>query len=169
MKRPWLVLLPWLLAACGRAPAPASQAETPAQAQKPSPEPSDAAGPAAAERDEAYEAHEAAPEDDQPAERKKDALGAAQKSGAPESATADLARLDAEEAEFEDALSPTVLSCGGALPRREAICTLAARICDLAHEEPTASGRKHAAEDDCKKASASCDKAKKIYAQSCGS
>jgi hypothetical protein len=61
---------------------------------------------------------------------------------------------------LNDALRPEALSCAGAKPHQEAICSLAERICEM--ESPsTIKGA------DCTKAQESCQKARKQYQAKC--
>ena len=72
-------------------------------------------------------------------------------------------RLESEERQFQQAVDPEALSCAGALPRRDAICSLAKKICDLT--SPTHS---LAAQKDCEKAQSACTNAKATYKGRCG-
>jgi len=88
---------------------------------------------------------------------------AAEPAGPWQDAEAPVDDLAEKEAGFTRAMDPSALSCSGALPLKDAICTLADRICALA-----AGHTEDAAERDCKRARSSCDKAKQSYAGRCG-
>jgi hypothetical protein len=70
--------------------------------------------------------------------------------------------LEREERQFQEAIDPEALSCAGALPRRDAICSLAAKICELS--TPTSLS----AQKDCEKAQSACTNAKATYRSRCG-
>jgi hypothetical protein len=74
-----------------------------------------------------------------------------------------LEQLGREERQFQQALDPEALSCGGALPRRDAICSLAEKICELSPPDYSLS-----AQEDCDKARSACTDAKAAYRKRCG-
>jgi hypothetical protein len=75
----------------------------------------------------------------------------------------DVERLDREERQFQQAIDPEALSCAGALPRRDAICSLAKKICELTPPTDSLSAQK-----DCEKAQSACTNAKASYKGRCG-
>lgn len=106
---------------------------------------------------EASEGESEAPLDDSaPSEPE----GAAPSTG-PEDPKALVLTLRESRSLLDDALGTTSLSCDGALPHRDAICSIARRICDLDADD-FADGA-HA----CKRAKESCQSAKRRYRQKC--
>jgi len=172
MKRPLtlvltlLVALPTLalFAACSRS-APKgvrSEPETPATSEQAAGSPHESAAEADADDEEVYAA-EALPED---AEKKEEPSLSQPPASAPAeewTSEATIEQLHEEEKDFARAIDPSALSCSGALPLKDTICTLAERICALAPE-----GSSKSAQKDCKSARASCDKAKQSYSGRCG-
>ena len=61
---------------------------------------------------------------------------------------------------FEDSMNPKELSCKGAVPYKDAICSIAARLCS--DEDPTSLNKK-----DCTDAQKSCKEANKRLKKSC--
>lgn len=154
------------LAGCSRAAAPSRSKA--AEAAAPAPAPAEEAAPAGTKdaSDLEGETDDLRSDEAQPGEKKEgpslseapasEAKPWGQEGEEPED------RLRLEEEKFTQAIEPSALSCSGALPRRDAICTLAERICDLAPSQVP--GREH---EDCTKARASCEKAKRAYAGRC--
>ena len=165
-----LSLLP--LGACSRG-APQKAAEVaPAAAPEASRQPADDA--AAGEKEAPASTMPPVPDADDQAPGKREAAGDPVLSQAPseealgpkplESPEQDeVDRLESEERQFQQAIDPEALSCAGALPRRDAICSLAKKICDLT--SPTHS---LAAQKDCEKAQSACTNAKATYKGRCG-
>ena len=69
--------------------------------------------------------------------------------------------LEMSVAAFDNSLDAEDLSCDGALPHREAICSIAKRLCDL---KDALSGKRP-----CTAATESCEQAKKRFKEKCGS
>lgn len=136
---------------------------------------SDSAASGASERAETKEAEgeaekEPAPEDDAPFEESDRSF---ESGGPPPTAPAaaefepdkksrtPTRDLDRKVLDFNQILNAEALSCDGAKPQRDAICSIAARICEM--EGPGAT--KGA---DCSRAQESCQKAKTQYREKCG-
>ena len=68
--------------------------------------------------------------------------------------------LHAELQALEESLHPKRLSCEGAKPHQDAICSIAARICEMDQPSTTKSG-------DCEQAEKSCKRAKQRYEDKC--
>lgn len=168
-RRSFSCLLTLVTVAACSAPRARSEAEAPAAA--PAQDAAAVSAPQEAERGAPGESAadvESLPDDEELAddEKKAEAPGLADPPAASPSgpASEQWERLVEEEEDFAAAMDPSALSCSGALPLRDAICQLAERICALTG--PNASTE--AAERDCKRARASCDKAKQSYAGRCG-
>jgi hypothetical protein len=74
--------------------------------------------------------------------------------------------VDTEMLSLESAIQPEQLSCSGAAPHRDAICSLAERICNI--NGPSTDGQLGSeSARDCEKAKKTCSEAKKRYAQRC--
>ncbi len=70
--------------------------------------------------------------------------------------------LFAAQIGYSEALAPEHLSCQGAIPFRDAICSIAERVCSAA-ASPSIQG-----ERDCQRARRACDAARQKYAEQCG-
>lgn len=108
----------------------------------------------ASSEDEFGEAEEAAPRgsadlDAAPAEKK-------------EKGTDLMESLSDYRHELDELLRPKALSCDGAKPIVDAICSISERICNT--EDPSSLNQPA----DCKKSKNACDKAKKNYDDKCG-
>lgn len=64
---------------------------------------------------------------------------------------------------FDQQLEPSQLSCAGARPHRDAICSIAERICEIASSGPSTTGGAR-----CADAQKSCTDAKSRYKARCG-
>lgn len=73
-----------------------------------------------------------------------------------------MGRLRQEEAGLARALQPAALSCQGADPRRDAICSIAERLCE------DSQGLTSARERDCERARRACERARSRYEDVCG-
>lgn len=71
-------------------------------------------------------------------------------------------RLAAEQDAFDAALDPTELSCAGARPHRDAICSLAARLCKQEGDAVLD------ADKQCEGAKQQCDSVRERYREACG-
>lgn len=69
--------------------------------------------------------------------------------------------LETELLGLDNAFRPEHLSCSGAEPHRDAICSIAERICNLSSTPSLEAAQ------DCEKAKKSCSDAKKRYEQKC--
>ena len=70
-------------------------------------------------------------------------------------------QLEQRMIRFEGSLGTIELSCSGAAPHRDAICSIAERICEM-EEGPTT-----APSEECSRAQESCKKAKDKFAEKC--
>lgn len=68
--------------------------------------------------------------------------------------------LHAELQALDESLHPERLSCEGAKPHQDAICSIATRICEM--EQPSTTTSR-----DCKQAKKSCKRAKQRYEEEC--
>ena len=75
------------------------------------------------------------------------------------------ARLAQAIRAFDNALAPEHLSCAGAQPHRDAICSIAERLCELPDGERELTG---AQEEDCEHARDACKTARARYRDRCG-
>lgn len=144
--------------ACARAPQ-----EAPASAAKESPAPAPAE-PAAASTFDQKEADDAAPRSEQapvaPSIAAEEGPGSEKRKAAADSDT----RLFEENRAFDGAMQPTALSCDGARPHRDAICSIAERLCELPAEEPSTTQPNRR----CSDARYSCSRAKDKFKARCG-
>jgi|GEM_PF-1596657 len=157
--------------ACGRSAAPKVAAEQPAPADSAPAAPA-AAGSvkesdaSAAPGDDAMSDHadeEKLPKKKADEQGEEPSLSQPPRAGPLPSDDDELEQLGREERQFQQALDPEALSCAGALPRRDAICSLAEKICELT--PPTHS---LSAQEDCDKARSACTDAKAAYRKRCG-
>lgn len=160
------------LSACaGSAPkaeasrAPADEAPAPA-----SPETADSASDGAEERPVAAPTASFAAEKERTEEEAKDDDDAspAQAVDATSRESSEIKRKEALPGElrlhvlkFDEHLKAEVLSCDGARPHRDAICSIAERICAMESPSTTKSA-------DCSRAQESCEKARTQYQKKCG-
>ena len=72
-------------------------------------------------------------------------------------------KLMMHQGALERLLAPEHMSCEGALPRKDAICEIATRICELEEASPSSGSQRH-----CEQARKACKDAKKSFDARCG-
>jgi hypothetical protein len=117
-------------------------------------------GPAAARRAAKKPRKPAAVKSKKASPRKKSAPSAGAKG------TGSVGSLTQAVNAFDNALGAERLSCAGARPHRDAICTIAERLCGPTEGEPTATDKELA---DCEQARTACVIAQARYRDRCGS
>lgn len=76
----------------------------------------------------------------------------------------DVDQLATEQRAFDDDIAPSALSCSGARPHRDAICSIAERLCELPPERPSTT-RPSAR---CEEARQTCTQARSRFKERCG-